>query len=84
MRGLDMQNDSHSLMHVADFGGDPAGANAYSLSAGLLQQLHQDNTRLRMIVAQLLLKNQSLRWQLGGQQSLQMLFASATENELDA
>ena len=78
-----MQNDSYSLMHGADLIGDQAEVNAYSLSSGLLQQLHQDNTRLRMIVAQLLLKNQSLRWQLGGQQSFHMLFAPGAENELD-
>jgi len=70
-------------MHVADFGGGQTETNAYSLSPGLLQQLHEDNTRLRMIVGQLLLKNQSLRWQLGGQQSNHLKFSSATENELD-
>ena len=79
-----MQNDSHSFMHVVGFGGDLAEANAYSVSGSPLQQLHQDNTRLRMIVAQLLLKNQSLRWQLGGQQTHHRMFTSATENELDA
>ena len=76
-----MQNESYSLMHGADSGGDRAMPNALSVSTDLLQQLQQDNARLPTVVAHLLLKNQTLRWQLGGQQSLDMPVPSVAENE---
>jgi hypothetical protein len=52
-----------------------------SVSTNLLQELHQDNARLRTIVAQLLFKNQMLRWQVSDQQSFHMLASPAIENE---
>lgn len=59
-----MQIDPHSLMHNDLTDGDKASSNAWDTSTHLLQ-LQQDNARLHAIVAHLLLKNQSLRWQLG-------------------
>jgi hypothetical protein len=78
-----MQNELHSLMHGADLGAEKEKANSLSVSTSLLQQLHQDNARLRTIVAQLLFKNQMLRWQVSDQQSFPMLAAPAIENERD-
>jgi hypothetical protein len=76
-----MKNESHSLMHGADFGGDNAKTRTWSVATEQLEQLQLDNARLRAIVAELLLKNQTLRWQMNDHQSLEMLLSGANEYE---
>jgi hypothetical protein len=68
-------------MHGADLGAEKEKANSLPVSTNLLQELHEDNARLRTIVAQLLFKNQMLRWQVSDQQSFHMLASPAIENE---
>ena len=58
-----MPNDPHSLMH-AGTGEDLPEPGTRAVSLAQLQSLQQDNTMLRTIVAELLLKNQALRWKL--------------------
>ena len=79
-----MQNEPHSLMQGANSGEDKAKSIAWSVPTDMLRQLQQDNARLRTIVAQLLLKNQTLRWQLGGLQAIEMMATSVEANEREA
>ncbi len=68
-----MRNELYSLTYCADFGEDGAKPNARLIS---IHELQRDNALLRTIVAELLLKNQILRWELGGQRSLDALHLS--------
>lgn len=75
-----VHNESHSLLQSDNSGAGNATLKTWSESINLLQQLQQENARLRTIVAQLLLKNQTMRWQLGDH-ALEMMVSSASENE---
>ncbi len=75
-----MQFEFHSDTNDGGSGKEIDKANHLS---ALIDPLHllQDNARLHAIVAELLLKNQMLRWELGIQRSAEKLRSSANGAE---
>jgi hypothetical protein len=78
-----MQNESCSLMHAATSSAE-SKSDLRPISTDHLQSLQQDNARLRTIVAELLLKNQALRWQLADPRSPQMPLALQQQPDREA
>ena len=73
-----MHTDSFSLMHGGGSLSDRA-ATPDTFSIAHLQSLQQTNERLRALVAELLLKNQTLRWRLADHGSHGVLHTTSNE-----
>jgi hypothetical protein len=67
-------------MYGAGFDGDRSKADG-AASLDQLLVLQQTNERLRAIVAELLLKNQALRWKLADSGSSEILQTSLNESD---